>query len=194
MKRSTSVWIAIAVVFVVVQLTFFIGVRKAVRGYRVPTGAMSPTIRPGENVLVRITKNVSRGDVVAFRYPLNPSYSYVSRIVAVAGDTLEIRSKKLFLNGAEVNEPYAVHEDPEIYPNQPALPEPYRSRDHFGPFRVPPGHFFTLSDNRDHASDGRYWGALPAENVTGRVMFVYSMRGIRRIPALPRTPPAPAPR
>lgn len=194
MKRSTKIWIAIAGVLLAIQVTYLIGVRYVVRGYRIPTNSMEPTIHAGEHVLVRVTKNVSLGDIVAFRSPMNPKLSYLSRIVAAGGDTVEIRDKRLFLNGAEVNEPYVIHEDPQIYPNQPVLPQPYRSRDQFGPHRVPSGHFFTLGDNRDHSFDGRYWGALPADYVIGRVMFAYSMRGIRRIPAPPRTPPAPAPR
>jgi signal peptidase I len=96
--------------------------------------------------------------------------------VAVGGDTVEIRSKRLFVNGQAVADPYAVHLDPTTYPPMPTLPEPYRSRDHFGPFHVPTGTYFVLGDNRDRSSDSRYWGVVPPELLHGRVVLVFSWR------------------
>jgi signal peptidase I len=150
---------------------------------------MSPTIAQGEQVIVRRTGDVTTGDIIAFRAPYDERVEHISRIVAAGGDTVQIRDKRLFINGKEINEPYVVHEDPEIYPRKLELPEPYRSRDHFGPFVIPANHFFTLGDNRDHSYDGRYWGAVPAKNVIGRVILIYSARGFRRPPASSRTAP-----
>jgi signal peptidase I len=126
--------------------------------------------------------DIHRGDVIVFDYPLKPGVIFAKRVVAVGGDTVEIRSKRLFVNGREVAEPYVVHLDPTIYPATPVLPEPYRSRDHFGPLQVPAGTYFVLGDNRDRSSDSRYWGVVPRELVRGQVKILFSWsRGFRRI-------------
>ena len=86
---------------------------------------------------------------------------------------MEIRDKKLIIDGEPQNEAYVVYDDPQIYPNQPALPEPYRSRDQFGPYTVPAESYFTMGDNRDRSSDSRYWGTVPRALIKGRAFMVY---------------------
>ncbi|HEX3579491.1 MAG TPA: signal peptidase I [Thermoanaerobaculia bacterium] len=153
-----------------------------VRTYRSLTGSMDPTIPVGARMIAVRSGTLHRGDVIAFRYPLNPDVVFAKRLVAVGGDTVEIRSKRLFVNGEAVAEPYAVHMDPTTYPANPLLPEPYRSRDHFGPFAVPKGAYFVLGDNRDRSSDSRYWGVVPSENLQGRVILVFSWsEGFRQL-------------
>ncbi|HET7437751.1 MAG TPA: signal peptidase I [Thermoanaerobaculia bacterium] len=99
---------------------------------------------------------------------MSPNIYFVQRVVAVAGDTVQIRNKQLYLNGKLQNEPYAVHRDPAVYSDLPSLPEPYHSRDQFGPYTVPANSYFVLGDNRDESSDSRYWGAVPARMVMRR--------------------------
>lgn len=120
------------------------------------------------------TRSLSRGDIVTFDYPLQPETVYVKRVVALGGDTVEIRAKRLFVNGREVAEPYAIHLDSEIYPAAQNVPEPYRSRDNLAPRRLPAGTFFVLGDNRDRSSDSRYWGTVPQGNLRGRVAYLFS--------------------
>ena len=96
----------------------------------------------------------------------------MKRIVGLPGETIEIRDKQLFVNGSPLAEPYVHHEDREIYPRNDMLPEPYRSRDQFGPLTIPASHYFMLGDNRDRSHDSRWWGALPAKNVIGRAVLV----------------------
>ncbi|HEV7572103.1 MAG TPA: signal peptidase I [Thermoanaerobaculia bacterium] len=153
-----------------------------VRTYRNLTGSMDPTSSIGDRMIAMRTGSVHRGDIIVFDYPLQPGVVFAKRLVAVGGDTVEIRSKQLFVNGETVVEPYAVHLDPTIYVASPTLPEPYRSRDHFGPYEVPAGTFFVLGDNRDRSSDSRYWGVVPGENLRGRVVLLFSLsRGFRRL-------------
>jgi signal peptidase I len=148
-----------------------------VRTFRNVTGSMAPTLPMG-GVLIEVrTGSVHRGDIIVFDYPLQPSAALAKRVVAVGGDTVEIRAKLLLVNGEVAAEPYAVHVDPIIFPANPSLPEPYRSRDHFGPARVPRGTYFVLGDNRDLSSDSRYWGTVPSENVRGRVVLLVSWSG-----------------
>jgi len=94
----------------------------------------------------------------------------MSRVLAVPGDRVEIRDKALYVNGTAVAEPYVRHDDPRTYPKLASLPEPYRSRDHFGPALIPPDQFFVLGDNRDRSSDSRYWGCVPRANIAGRIV------------------------
>jgi len=142
---------------------------------------MAPTLPVGSHVLARLTDDVAVSDIIVFRYPLDPKYVYVQRILARGGDTVEIRDKKVIVNGHEVTEPYASHDDYMVYPRRDDLPEPYRSRDQYGPSRVPPDSFFVLGDNREHSFDSRYWGAVPRANVVGRIIATYSLKGFRRV-------------
>ncbi|HJQ38010.1 MAG TPA: signal peptidase I, partial [Thermoanaerobaculia bacterium] len=129
----------------------------------------------GDNFLTRLVplRDVRRGDVIVFRFPEQPETDFVKRVIGLPGDTLLIRNKQVYINGAPLAEPYAVFDDPQVYPNQPALPEPYRSRDHFGPFTVGPGQYFAMGDNRDHSHDSRYWGPVPRGMIKGRAFMVY---------------------
>lgn len=175
-RRIALLLAAISAVLLVgaLSLRFFI------RTYRVPTGAMAPTVPIGSHLVVRLGGTVERGSIAAFRFPVDARYSFVMRIVAAGGDVVEIRDKRLFVNGREPDEPYAVHADQMTYPGQEALTEPFRSRDQFGPYRVPPGHYFVLGDDRDRSSDSRYWGTVPRENIIGPVIAAYSWRRVWR--------------
>jgi signal peptidase I len=180
-ERSTGqkILLTIAALGVLLMIVWRSGL--IVKSYRNGTGSMAPTLPVGSFSAVRPTRDVKRGDIVAFRYPLRPDVTFEKRIVGVGGDTVQIRDKRLYVNGVEARELYAVHIDEVIYPLHLALPEPYRSRDQFGPVTVPRDQFFVLGDNRDQSSDSRYWGTVPRENIIGRVVFATSaQRGFWR--------------
>jgi signal peptidase I len=123
-------------------------------------------------------RDIRRGDIIVFRYPLQPDTDFVKRVIGMPGDTVEVRNKKVSVNGRQLDEPYVIHEDPQIFPLRPELPEPYRSRDQYGPYAVPPGQYFAMGDNRDRSSDSRYWGTVPRPMIKGRAFMVYwSFRG-----------------
>lgn len=159
------------------------------QAFKIPSGSMEDNLKigdhivvnkfiygpKGDNFLTRLVplREVRRGDVIVFRFPEQPETDFVKRVVALPGETMLIRNKKVYINGAPLAEPYAVFDDPQVYPNQPALPEPYRSRDHFGPFTVGPGQYFAMGDNRDHSHDSRYWGPVPRGMIKGRAFMVY---------------------
>jgi signal peptidase I len=163
-------------VLVVSYITIIIVLRTAFPSFKNTTLGMSPTVRIGEFIVTKRTSAPTRGDIIAFHYPLNPKTTFLKRVVAVGGDTVEIRDKRLIVNGSAIEEPYAAHEDPQTYPKDPTLPEPYRSRDQFGPFLVPRESYFVLGDNRDKSSDSRFWGPVPRANVIGRVILISSPR------------------
>jgi signal peptidase I len=85
------------------------------------------------------------------------------RVVAVGGDTFEIRAKDLFVNGEQSKEAFIFHDDPNILP----------ARDNYGPVLVPRDNYFVMGDNRDHCNDSRFWGLLPRSNVKGTVRNIY---------------------
>ena len=173
--------VAIAVTVVLVALWWLAVPRYGFRVFRIPTNSMAPALPAGCQVLVHPTKDVHVGDIIVSRFPPNPKINYAKRLVAVGGDTVEIRDKKLIVNGREVSEPYVVFEDPMVYPRLSSLPEPFRSRDQYGPYRVPADTYFVLGDNRDRSSDSRYWGPASRGDVLGRVVYVVTLKGIARV-------------
>ena len=159
------------------------------QAFKIPTGSMEDNLKIGDHIIVNKfiygpnglgpfsnlipIRDVERGDIIVFRYPLQPDTDFVKRVVGLPGDTIEIRDKKVSINGQRLDEPYVLHEDPQIFPNKVELPEPYRSRDQFGPYVVPPRSYFAMGDNRDRSSDSRYWGTVPRSMIKGRAFMVY---------------------
>lgn len=155
----------------------------------VPTGSMQNTILIGDHLFLDkilygpqipfthlhlpAIKQYKRDDVIAFRYPVDPSVVFVKRLIGMPGDTIQIIQKRLYVNGKLVHEPCVIHRDSQIYPDSEWIPREARIRDNFGPVTVPPDHYFALGDNRDESLDGRYWGFVPKENMVGEPMFVY---------------------
>jgi len=143
-----------------------------------PSGSMHPTVFLGDHFFVDkkaygAGETPQRGDIVMFVSPVDPDVQLVKRAVAVADDTVEIREKKLYINGALVDEPYAYLSD---------LAHSTSPRYNFGPVTVPKGRFFVLGDNRDQRYDSRYWGFVGVENLRGRPTLIYwsRHRGITR--------------
>jgi signal peptidase I len=137
---------------------------------------MEPTVGMGAFVLTKPTSfaELRRRDVVVFRYPQDRRYIFVKRVIGLPGDEILIRDKHLFVNGQLQDEGYVIHTDAQTYPLEPAVPDLYRTRDQFGPYVVPPGHFFALGDSRDRSRDSRFWGPVPQEDLRGRVICVLS--------------------
>ena len=158
------------------------------QAFKIPTGSMEDNLKVGDHIIVNkfiygpvplpwLTafplREIKRGDIIVFRYPLQPETDYVKRVIGLPGDTLMVRDKNVYINGRKLDEPYTIHEDPVVYPAQQALPEPYRSRDQYGPYTVPEGHYFAMGDNRDRSSDSRFWGTVPRSMIKGRAFMVY---------------------
>ena len=141
------------------------------QAFNIPSGAMLNTLQIGDHIicnkLIYKITTPKRGDVVIFPYPKDPSVSYVKRIVGVGGETVEIRNKKVLIDGREVNEKYAIHKSDRVFP---AGSNP---RDNFGPVNIPLGSVFLMGDNRDNSHDSRFWGFVKTSEIEGKVHYVY---------------------
>jgi signal peptidase I len=159
--------------------------------FHVPSSSMEDTVLTGDYVLVnkfaygphrgpwaRVLpyRDLTRGDVVVFRYPPDPDRDFIKRAVAVAGERIEVEAKTLHVNGVEPFEPYAIHRDTTTYGT--GAPPSLLRRDRFGPLAVRAGHFFAMGDNRDESLDSRFWGPVPLAHLEGRAVSVlWSVRG-----------------
>lgn len=159
------------------------------QAFKIPTGSMEDNLKVGDHIIVNKfiygpgagsplsalfpLREVRRGDIIVFRYPLQPEIDFVKRVVGVPGDVVTIRNKKVSINGQPLDEPYVIYDDEQVFPLNEFLHEPYRSRDQFGPFKVPAGEYFAMGDNRDRSSDSRFWGTVPRALIKGRAFMVY---------------------
>ncbi len=128
----------------------------------IPSGSMEPTLRPGDRIIVnkiiyRLTEP-RRGDVLVFRYPLDPQKDYIKRVVGLGGETVGARNGELIINNQVVPEPY--------------LPAGLAFND-FGPIQVPGESFFMMGDNRNNSQDSRVWGPVPANHVVGKAVLIF---------------------
>lgn len=142
-----------------------------IQAYEIPSGAMTPTLLPGDHILVEkyIYKNHApqRGDLIIFPFPEDPSTIFVKRLIGLEGDKIEIKEKQLYINGEKYTENYIVHIDPIIMPPENG------PRDNFGPVVVPDGNYFVMGDNRDNSHDSRYFKFVEKKTVEGKVKSIY---------------------
>lgn len=190
-----------------------------VEPFRIPSGSMLPTLESGDLILVNkyeygirlpiIDKkiipldNPKKGDVVVFRYPVDPSVDYIKRVVGEPGDVIEYRNKVLKINGELVaRERTGDYFEPDRSNYTGKYNELLGEKEHdillntksyqdlmpisrFPDFdnceyltdgiscKVPEGKYFMMGDNRDNSLDSRYWGFVPDENIVGRAFFIW---------------------
>jgi signal peptidase I len=187
-KRRTIIEYAlIAIVAIVLALVVQAYV---VKPYRIPSASMNDTLLPGDRVLVnRLVyhfRDVHRGDIIVFRYPVDTHWVFIKRVVGLPGDTLQTKGGLLYVNGKQLSEPYIrkVNGVPETTdPGQPApgttMAPPWSLSK---PYKVPSGNYFAMGDNRTQSDDSRTWGPVPAKDLIGRAFFVYwPLTRIRRL-------------
>lgn len=179
MKQKNMAWeiteIIIIAVILALVIRFF-----AVQAYKIPSGSMLETLQIGDYLLVTRfnyavkvpftdieivrTGEPEHGDIIVFRYPLDPSQDYIKRVIGLPGDTIEIRNKQIFRNGQLIREPYVRIAKP--WSNIPGV-------DTFGKITVPPDSYFAMGDNRDESADSRAWGFVPRKNIQGKALIIY---------------------
>ena len=205
-KSTTREWVELIVSIIVIVL--FIRT-VAFEAFRIPTGSMEDTLLVGDFLLVNkfvygirspdwvgipFTRagffipffrlpgisEPKQGDIVVFRYPVDKNFNYIKRCVAAEGQTVEIRDKKVYVDGILFeNPPQSKFIHDVTYPkgySQPGITPKgmeMRNRDNYGPVTVPKGCLFMMGDNRDNSADSRFWGFLSRDMVIGKALIIY---------------------
>ncbi|OEG70518.1 hypothetical protein ATZ36_04150 [Candidatus Endomicrobiellum trichonymphae] len=189
-----------------------------IQAFKIPSGSMRKTLLEGDHLFANkfiygfripftangkkyaALKKVRRGDIVIFQCPPEAltiseresgiKKDYIKRCVAVAGNKVEIKDKKLYINNICDNDAYATFGDYAIFQKfnlfntQKEYQEAWERgkftsipasfiRDNFGPVVVPDGHYMMMGDNRDFSFDSRFWGPLPDKYIKGKALFLY---------------------
>jgi signal peptidase I len=171
--------IVVAVILALFIRTF------VVQAFKIPTGSMEPNLLVGDHLLVNKfvfsptatgleravlpVRPITRGDVVVFKFPEEPERDFIKRVIGLPGETVELRSRQVFINGQKIDEPYAHYLFPQGQDDGPG----FDVRERYGPVTVPERHYFMMGDNRDNSQDSRYWGFLPEHYVKGRALTIY---------------------
>ncbi|EFQ23254.1 signal peptidase I [Aminomonas paucivorans DSM 12260] len=151
---ETILW---ALVLALVLRTF------VVQAFWIPSGSMIPTLDPGDRVLVLKfwyhlpSVDPKRGNLVVFKYPVDPRRDFVKRIIGLPGETVELREGKVYVNGVQIDEPYVVNSDTYT----------------MAATEVPKDSYFCMGDNRPNSQDSRFWGFVPRNFLKGPVVFRY---------------------
>jgi signal peptidase I len=175
--------IVIAVILALFIRTF------VVQAFKIPTGSMENNLLIGDHLLVNKfvfgptetgmerallpVGTIKRRDVLVFKYPEEPDRDFIKRVIGLPGETVEVRNKKVYINGTALDEPY-VH-----FLQAPSADSEFHEvtssdvRENYAAVTVPPDHFFMMGDNRDNSQDSRYWGFLPRENIKGKALVIY---------------------
>ncbi len=154
-----------------------------VQAFKIPSGSMKPTLQIGDHILVNkfiygikipyVRKTLipitepKRGDIIVFIYPVDRTKDFIKRVVGIGGDVIEIKNKKIFLNGSPYDDTHGVYTDKLV------LPLSIQPRDNFGPVKVPEGSIFVMGDNRDQSYDSRFWGFVKLKDVMGKAFIIY---------------------
>ena len=162
-----------------------------VQAFKIPSGSMEDTLLIGDHLLVskfsygiHIPNEIpffgtqlfpdyiffqevpERGDIIVFKYPLDPQKDFIKRVIGLPGDTLEVIRQRVYINGQQIQEPYAHH---TVLPGL----DPVSPRDSMGPVRIPEDHLFMMGDNRENSSDSRVWGFLNVNMIRGKAQMIY---------------------
>jgi signal peptidase I len=103
--------------------------------------------------------NIERGDMVVFWFPMDPTKSYIKRVIGIPGDTIEVDDGTVVVNGQRLEETYVTEE--------------FRDRQSMSAFKVQPDEYFVLGDHRSSSNDSRSWGTVPRRYIYGKAVFVY---------------------
>jgi signal peptidase I len=162
--------------------------------YYLPSWSMAPTLLQNDYFITLPREKPGRGDLIVYRLPRDPSTIYLKRIVGLPGDTVQVIGGALSINGTPVAreriEDFDLSDGDgktiRVRQWRETLPGGVSHRtldtiangflDNTAPYTVPAGHYFLMGDNRDNSSDSRLiaqHGAVPAENIVGRVGLIY---------------------
>jgi len=143
--------------------------------YKMATGSMLPTLQKDDCLMTNPrayrSQAPKRGDLIIFEYPRDLTKQFIMRVIALEGETVEIKNKQVFIDGEPLQESFKVQEDAAVV----------NTRENFGPLKIPDGHCFVLGDYRDNSHDSRFWGALPLANIKGQALYIFWAKDKKRI-------------
>ncbi|HZV96406.1 MAG TPA: signal peptidase I [Candidatus Nitrosocosmicus sp.] len=155
-----------------------------VQAFTIPSGSMMDTLLVGDYILVNKflygpeipftdahlpgVRSPSRGDIIVFKYPNDETRDFIKRIIAVGGETVQVKDNRAYVDGKALDEPY-------VRPGSVSATPAGHCGYLYGcdPIVVPPGAFFVMGDNRDNSQDSRYWGFVKAEKIRGKAFLIY---------------------
>jgi signal peptidase I len=164
-EESFLRWLAEVVVLLAVAVVLALGIKTfVVQPFVIPSSSMVPTLQIGDRVLVnkfiyRFTQP-KPGDVVVFTSPDNDNMDLIKRVIAVGGQSVQIRDGIVYVNGQARTEPFV----------NPEVRDTYTSA---APVKVPDGYVWVMGDNRTNSRDSRYFGPQPVKNLLGRAFAIY---------------------
>ena len=149
------------------------------QAFKIPSKSMLETLQVGDHILVNKfiygikipftnktlipISNPDKGDIIVFKFPLDPSIDFIKRVVAVAGDKIEIRNKDVYVNDILQDQKSAIYTEYNFN----------LKRDYLAPQIVPENSLFVMGDNRDNSQDSRYWGFVDLSVVKGQAFIIY---------------------
>jgi signal peptidase I len=155
-----GIWIRDLVISLAISAFIIIFLYQPVK---VEGTSMMPSLDDQERIFVNKfvyrLEPIERGDIVVFRYPRDPSKSYIKRVIGMAGDRIRIEGGQVFVNDKELDEEYV----PAMYTDSRTYPE----------LTVPPNSFFVLGDHRSMSNDSRDFGAVNQSFIYGKAVFGY---------------------
>lgn len=169
-------------IFIAIVIALFIRT-FVVQAFKIPSGSMKPTLQVGDHILVNKfsygvkipylntvllpVSDPQRGDIVVFKFPLDPKKDFIKRVIGIPGDVIEIRDKAVYVNRKRIDHDVGVYSDPNTIAGN------LRPRDNLSPVTVPKRALFVMGDNRDESFDSRFWGFVPLRDVSGKAFIIY---------------------
>ena len=148
-------------------LLIFLVIRFAMQNFNIDGTSMEPSLHNTELVLVDkwsyLFHPPTRGDIIVFHAPPEPTQDYVKRIIGLPGDIITVKNTTIIVDGATLNETYVASQDQGVPAGARVITN----------MVVPTDDYFVLGDNRAVSSDSRIWGFVPRQNIIGRAAFVY---------------------
>ena len=165
-----------------------------VQAFKIPSGSMLPTLQIGDHLLVskflygvrvpftdkvlRFTsvRDPERGDIIVFRNPDDECVDYIKRIIGLPGETIEIRNRRIFIDGEAIEDPWGRCDDGRPINDPTALCSRSQRADYHRPFKIPADHYFMMGDNRQRSQDSRYWTTaktVQRDKIIGKAWRIY---------------------